>query len=77
MYPENVILCEVSQKEKKQISCNITYMCSLKKMIQINYLQSRNKNTDGENKCTDTKRGKGSGMNWETGIDTYALVGIK
>ena len=46
-------------------------------MIQINYLQSRNKNTDGENKCTDTKRGRGSGMNWETGIDTYALVGIK
>ena len=48
-----------------------------RKMIQINYLQSRNKHTHGENKCTDSKRGRGSGMNWETGIDTYALVCIK
>ena len=39
-------------------------------------LQSRNRDTDVENKCMDTK-GERDGMNWETGIGTYALLCIK
>ena len=27
-----------------------------------------------ENNCTDTKRERGGGMNWETGIDMYTLL---
>ena len=42
----------------------------------------RNRDTDVENKRTDTNGGKcvcvgGGGMNWETGIDIYALICIK
>ena len=33
--------------------------------------------TDTENKHTDTKGEKGSGMNWETGIDIHTLLFIK
>ena len=49
-------------------------------------MQGRNRDTDVENKCMDTKGGKrqggggGSGdggMNWETGIDIYTLICIK
>ena len=32
-----MILSEVSQKEKRQISYDITYMWNLKKMIQVNF----------------------------------------
>ena len=34
-------------------------------MIQMSYLQSRNRNTDIKDKCMDTKLG--GGTNWETG----------
>ena len=40
-------------------------------------LQSRNRDTDVENKHTDTKGEKGDGMNWEVGIDIYTLLCIK
>ena len=45
-------------------------------------LQGRNRDTDVENKCVDTKGGKwgwggGGGMNWEVGIDIYTLICIK
>ena len=36
--------------------------------------ESRNKDTDVENKCMDTKGEKG---NWETGMDIYKLLYIK
>ena len=32
-------------------------------------LQGRNRDTNVENKCTDTKGERGRGMNWEIGID--------
>ena len=38
------------------------------------HLQSRNRDTDVENKHKDTKRGKGGGMNWETGIDIHTVL---
>ena len=49
-------------------------------------MQSRNRDTDVENKRMDTKGGKwrvgwggggGGGMNWEIGIDMYTLICIK
>ena len=33
--------------------------------------------TDVENKCMDTKVGREDGVNWEIGIDIYALACIK
>ena len=41
-----------------------------RKMVGMNLFQSRNRDTDIHNKCMDTIRGKGGGMNWETGL-TY------
>ena len=35
------------------------------------YLQSRNRDTDMENKYMDTKGVKGGEMNGETGVDIY------
>ena len=46
-------------------------------MAQMNQLQGRNRDTDVENKCMDTKGKKvGGGMNWEIGIDIYTLICI-
>ena len=46
-------------------------------------MQGRNRDTDVENKRTDTKRGKWRGggaggvMNWAIGIDMYTVMCIK
>ena len=37
-------------------------MCNLEKWYRWSYLQSRNKDTDIESKCMDTREGKGR---WE------------
>ena len=40
--------------------------------------ENRNRDTDVEDKCMDTKGGKqGAGMNWEIGIDIYTIICIK
>ena len=41
------------------------------------YLQSRNRDTDVENKHMDTKGRRGDGMDCETGTDIYTLLCIK
>ena len=46
-------------------------MCNLEKWYRCTGLQGRNRDTDVENKCMNTKGGKGGGMNWEIGIDIY------
>ena len=51
---ETVIQSEVSQKEK-QILYNIAYMWNLEKWHRRTYLQSRNRDTDVENKRMGTK----------------------
>ena len=53
-----IILNELSQR---QISYDITYMCSLLKMIQMSLLQRRNSLTDIENKLMVTKGGRNGG----------------
>ena len=40
-------------------------------------MQSRNRDTDVENKLMDTKVGRRGGMNWEIGTDTYPLLCIQ
>ena len=44
-----------------------------------NTWQGRNRDTDVENKRTDTKGGKRGEreMNWEIGVDVYTLICIK
>ena len=37
-------------------------------------MPSRNRDTDAENKCTDTERGKGARTNWKIEIDIYTLL---
>ena len=48
----------------------VHYMWNLEKMYKQSYLQSRNKDTDIENKCVDTT---GEGVVRGIGTDTYAL----
>ena len=43
-------------------------------MYRCTYLQSRNRDTDVENKLMVTKVGKQVGMNREIGIDIYTLL---
>ena len=52
-------------------------MWNLEKWYRRSYLQSRNRDTDVENKRMDTKGEGGGGMNWEIGIDIYTLLNIK
>ena len=46
-------------------------------MMQRTYLQSRNRETDIENKHMDTKWGRRNGLNWEIGIDICTLLRVK
>ena len=51
---------------------------NLEKWYIWTYLQSRNRDTDMENKCMDTKKREAEGgMSWELGIDIYTLLCIK
>ena len=60
-----------SEREKQILYIN-TYMWNLEKWYRWSYLQSRNRDTDVENKCMDTK-GEGGVMNWGIGIGIYTL----
>ena len=73
---------EWSKSEReKQISYINACMWNLEKWYRWTGLQGRNRDTDVENKCMDTKGGKWQGgvgvMNWEIGIDIYTLICIK
>jgi len=51
-------------------------MWNLKKKVQMNFFQKRERVTDVENNLMVNK-GKRGGINWETGIDIYTLLYIK
>ena len=70
---ETVIQSEVSQKVK-QISYNIAYMWNLEEWYRWTYLQSRNRDTDVENKLIDTEEERRGGINWEIGIGGWVCV---
>ena len=59
---------------EKQILYINEYMWNLEKWYGWTYLQSRNGDTDVENKYMDTKGEGGGGRSWEIGIDTYTLL---
>ena len=79
---ESVIQWSKPEKEKQILYIN-TYMWNLERWYRWTCLQSRNRDTDVENKRMDTEVGKqgrgggGGGMNWEIGIDIYTLICIK
>ena len=52
-------------------------MWNLEKFHRCSYLQSRNRDTDIENKGMDTKGERKRGMNWEIEINIYTLPCIK
>jgi len=52
-----------SEDREKQISCINEYMWDLQKWYRWIYLQSRNRDTDAENKCMDTK-GETGWLGW-------------
>ena len=71
---------EWSKSEReKPISYINAYMWNLEKWHRWTSLQGRNRDTDVQNKCMDTKGQSvgGGGMNWEIGIDMYTLMCIK
>ena len=56
---KTVIQSEVKPEREKQISYNNAYMWNLEKWYRWSYLQSRNGDTDLEDKCMDTKGERG------------------
>ena len=58
---ETVIRSEADQKEK-QTSCSLAYMWNLETWYRWTYLQSRNRDTDAENKCVDNEGGVRKGV---------------
>ena len=52
----------------------IAYKWNLEKLYRLPYLQNRNRDTDIENKCMDTKGGREGGMNWEIEVDICTLL---
>ena len=64
---------EWSQKDKNKLININTYMWNTEKWYRWSYLQSRNRDSDVENKSMDTKVGRGGGMDWKIGIDIYTI----
>ena len=52
---ETVIWSEVSQKGKNEYHILIAHMCNIEKWYRGTYLQGRNRDTEVENKCMDSK----------------------
>ena len=60
-----------------KLDSDLVALRNLEKWYRLIYLQSRNRDTDVENKRMDTKGGREGGMNWEIGINIYSLLCIK
>ena len=73
---ESVIQNEVSQKEK-QISYINAYILNIEKWYWWTYLEDRNRYANVESWHVDTEVEGEEGMNWEIGIDIYALPCVK
>ena len=69
---------EWSKSEReKPTSYSIVYKWNLEKQYRWTYLQSRNRDTDVENKLTDTTWERGGWVNWEIEVDIHTLLYIK
>ena len=61
-----------------QISYNISYMRNLKQMTQMNFFYKTEIDSQtGKTHLWLPKRKRGEGINWEFGINGYALLYIK
>ena len=58
---KRVAATRLDEHAERQISCDITYMWSLKKRYKLTYLQNRNRVTDVENKLMVTGGGERRG----------------
>ena len=70
-------MCNISHKNYiiKNKYHILTHICGISKnWYRRSYLQSRNIDTDIENKRMNTKGETGGGMNWDIGIDIYTLM---
>ena len=70
---EIIILSEISQKQ----IYDITYMWTLKKMIQMNLLIKQKQSHRCRKQTYGYQGVRGGGINWEIGIDIYTLLYIK
>ena len=69
-------ICDTGQL-LKLFTSQFPHLQNKEKWYRWTCLQGRNRDTDVENKCMDTKGGReGGGMNWEIGIDIYTLICI-
>ena len=57
-----------------KLDSDLVALRNLEKWYRLIYLQSRNRDTDVENKRMDTKGGR---EGWEIGINIYSLLCIK
>ena len=73
---QGVLACCSSwgHKELDMTETELIYMWNLEKWYRGFYLQNRNRDTDAENKCMDSKRVREAGINWEVGIGIYTLL---
>ena len=77
------------QKQKAMLMCNewgseqgildsmptcVLKRENLERWYRQTYMQSKNRYGDIVNKCMNTKRGRGSGMDWEIGIGMYKVL---
>ena len=70
---EIVIQSEVSQKEKHKYH-RILLLCGIQNNGTDELFQSRNRDTDVENKLMVTRAIGAGQMNWKIGIDIYTLL---
>ena len=74
MHLEIIIVSEVNQR---QISYDIAYMQSLKKMIQMNLFAKQTTHRLRNEHLITTGKWWGEGINWEAGIDMFTLLYLK
>ena len=72
--PRDCRLDSSRSERQKQTSYVNGDMWDLEKLYRWTYLQSRNRDTVVENRCMEYQWGKEGGINWEIGIDIYAML---
>ena len=73
---ETLILSEVSQKEKDQIPYDITYIWKLKYSKNEPFHRKETHGL-GEQICGCQGGGRGSGMDWESGVNSCRLLPLE
>ena len=71
------VWCFLKKLNIKQISYISTYIWNLEKWYWWTHVQDRSRDTDIENRLTDTAREGVGGMNWESSLETHSLSYVK